>query len=57
MPGLLVVYNLLFDNRKSDISETKYYYFFWSLFAYAVGMVLTFFALYFEVGGQGGNPR
>ena len=56
LPGLLVVYNLLFDNRKSDISETKYYYFFWSLFAYAVGMVLTFFALYFEVGGQGGQP-
>ena len=56
LPGLLIVHNLLFDNRKRDFGEINYYYFFWSLLAYAVGMSLTFTALYFEVGGQGGQP-
>lgn len=56
LPGLLIVHNLLFDNRKRDFGEINYYYFFWSLLAYAVGMSLTFIALYFEVGGQGGQP-
>ena len=56
LPGLLIVHNLLFDNRKRDFSDTRYYYFFWSMVAYVVGMCLTFTALYFEVGGQGGQP-
>jgi len=56
LPGLLIVHNLLFDNRKRDLSDTRYYYFFWSMVAYVVGMFLTFTALYFEVGGQGGQP-
>ena len=56
LPGLLIVHNLLFDNRKRGFSDIKYYYFFWSMVAYAVGMCLTFAALYFEVGGQGGQP-
>lgn len=55
LPGLLIVHNLLFDNRKRE-SEVKYFYFFWSLVAYVVGMCLTFTALYLEVGGQGGQP-
>lgn len=55
LPGLLIVHNLLFDNRKRQ-SEVKYFYFFWSIVAYVVGMCLTFTALYFEVGGQGGQP-
>jgi len=56
LPGLLIVHNLLFDNRKRDFGEINYFYFFWSLVAYVVGMGLTFTALYFEVGGQGGQP-
>ena len=33
----------------------RYKYFVWSIFAYSVGMILTFVALYLKVGGQGGQ--
>ena len=34
----------------------KFKYFVSSIFAYAFGMILTFIALFFKLGGQGGQP-
>lgn len=68
LPGLLIVHNALFENRfyssSSSSSPTggkvvkkmRYKYFVCSIFAYSVGMILTFIALYLKVGGQGGQP-
>ena len=69
LPGLLIVHNALFENRfyssssKSSsptggkvVKKVRYKYFVCSIFAYSVGMILTFIALYLKVGGQGGQP-
>ena len=66
LPGLLIVHNALFENRfyslhsssssEPTVKKMRYKYFVWSIFAYSVGMILTFVALYLKVGGQGGQP-
>ena len=62
LPGLLIVHNALFENRfyslssNAAVKKMRYKYFLWSIFAYSVGMILTFIALYLQVGGQGGQP-
>ena len=66
LPGLLIVHNALFENRfyslhsssssEGTVKKMRYKYFVWSIFAYSVGMILTFVALYLKVGGQGGQP-
>ena len=38
------------------VTKMRYKYFVCSIFAYSVGMILTFIALYLKVGGQGGQP-
>ena len=63
---LLIVHNALFENRfyslhsssssEPTVKKMRYKYFVWSIFAYSVGMILTFVALYLKVGGQGGQP-
>ena len=69
LPGLLIVHNALFENRFYSsssnsssptggkvVKKMRYKYFVCSIFAYSVGMILTFIALYLKVGGQGGQP-
>ena len=69
LPGLLIVHNALFENRfyssssnsssptgRKVVKKMRYKYFVCSIFAYSVGMILTFIALYLKVGGQGGQP-
>ena len=62
LPGLLIVHNALFENRfyslssNAAVKKMRYKYFLWSIFAYSVGMILTFIALYLQVGGQVGQP-
>ena len=56
LPGLLIVHNHLFDNRKVVPGRPRVNYLVPSIAAYIAGLLLTFMALYFEVGGQGGQP-
>jgi signal peptide peptidase-like protein 2B len=56
LPGLLIVHNHLFDNRKVESGRPRVGYLVPSIGAYIAGLLLTFMALYFEVGGQGGQP-
>lgn len=56
LPGLLIVHNHLFDNRKVESGRPRMRYLVPSIGAYIAGLLLTFMALYFEVGGQGGQP-
>ena len=56
LPGLLIVHNHLFDNRKVESGRPRVNYLVPSIAAYIAGLLLTFMALYFEVGGQGGQP-
>ena len=56
LPGLLIVHNHLFDNRKVKSGPSRANYLVPSIAAYIAGLLLTFMALYFEVGGQGGQP-
>ena len=56
LPGLLIVHNHVFDNRKVESGRQRVNYLVPSIAAYITGLLLTFMALYFEVGGQGGQP-
>eukprot|EP00740_Mantoniella_antarctica_P000185 CAMPEP_0181392268 /NCGR_PEP_ID=MMETSP1106-20121128/26492_1 /TAXON_ID=81844 /ORGANISM="Mantoniella antarctica, Strain SL-175" /LENGTH=532 /DNA_ID=CAMNT_0023513363 /DNA_START=211 /DNA_END=1809 /DNA_ORIENTATION=+ len=56
LPGLLIVHNHLFDNRSNESNRARISYLLPSIAAYIAGLLLTFLALYFEVGGQGGQP-
>mmetsp|Transcript_28370 Transcript_28370/g.69895 ORF Transcript_28370/g.69895 Transcript_28370/m.69895 type:complete len:390 (-) Transcript_28370:141-1310(-) len=56
LPGLLIVHNHLFDNRSNESHGARIGYLLPSILAYVCGLLLTFVALYFEVGGQGGQP-
>ena len=54
LPGLLGVYSRTFDLCHKLAAWHGY---FWpNVFGYAVGLVLTYLALWFEVGGSQGQP-
>jgi len=56
LPGLLIVHNHLFDNSANQTIRARNAWLFPSLVMYVFGLLVTFAALHFEVGGQGGQP-